>query len=102
MHIDNVDLASWQVQLRGAKTWYLAPPPECWATCHGVMQVHYLLTISKYLDWRYLPTVFVRTELVPHQNTMYPGDVIVVNTNIWFHSTKVTISSRNLVLDVTW
>ena len=28
-----------QVQLRGVKTWYLKPPPECWSACHGVMQV---------------------------------------------------------------
>ena len=28
-----------QAQLRGIKTWYLRPPPECWTTCHGVMQV---------------------------------------------------------------
>jgi len=60
LHIDNVDLASWQAQVRGVKTWYLKPPPECWASCHGLMQT-----------------------------TLYPGDIIIVNTNIWFHSTKV-------------
>lgn len=60
LHVDNVDLASWQVQLRGAKTWYLKSAPECWWSCHGFMQT-----------------------------TLYPGDVIIVNTNVWFHGTKV-------------
>jgi len=59
-HVDNVDLASWQAQLKGVKTWYLKPPPECRSSCHGTMQ-----------------------------STLYPGDVLIVNTNIWFHSTKV-------------
>lgn len=59
-HVDNVDLSSWQVQLRGVKTWKLRSPPECWMSCHGEIQT-----------------------------TLYPGDIIIVNTNIWFHSTKV-------------
>ena len=49
-----------QVQLRGVKTWWLRSPPECWHSCHGVIET-----------------------------TVYPGDIIVLNTNIWFHSTKV-------------
>ena len=79
-HVDNVDLPSWQVnlilknvvlgnrdnldntkvQLRGVKTWRLRSPPECWMSCHGEIKT-----------------------------TLYPGDIIIVNTNIWFHSTKV-------------
>lgn len=59
-HVDNVDMSSWQVQLGGVKTWYLKPPPECRFTCPGQIQT-----------------------------TLYPGDIIVVNTNFWFHSTKV-------------
>ena len=78
--MDNVDLPSWQVnlilknvvlgnrdnlentkvQLRGVKTWRLRSPPECWMSCHGEIKT-----------------------------TLYPGDIIIVNTNIWFHSTKV-------------
>jgi hypothetical protein len=59
-HVDKVDMMSWQAQVRGVKTWYLRPPPECWAVCHGDMET-----------------------------TLYPGDIIIVNTNVWFHSTKV-------------
>merc|ERR1711971_111302 len=59
-HVDNVDLSSWQAQLRGVKTWRLRSPPECWMSCHGEIKT-----------------------------TLYPGDIIIVNTNIWFHSTKV-------------
>ncbi|EDS39638.1 conserved hypothetical protein [Culex quinquefasciatus] len=28
--VDNVRLPSWQSQLKGAKEWILAPPPECY------------------------------------------------------------------------
>ena len=37
-----------QVQVRGTKTWYLKPPPECWSACHGIMQVLYLGSIVSY------------------------------------------------------
>ena len=59
-HIDNVDMSSWQAQIAGSKTWYLKPPPECWWSCGGVIST-----------------------------VLYPGDIIVVNTNVWFHSTKI-------------
>ena len=59
-HMDSVDLASWTAQISGVKTWYLKPPPECWWDCHGTMET-----------------------------TLHPGDILVVNTNKWFHSTKV-------------
>jgi len=59
-HVDSVDLPSWTAQISGVKTWYLKPPPECWWECHGTMET-----------------------------TLYPGDILVVNTNKWFHSTKV-------------
>ena len=39
VHIDNVDLSSWQAQISGTKTWLLRPPPECWLQCHGDMEV---------------------------------------------------------------
>jgi len=68
-HIDNVFLPSWQAQLAGIKTWYLRPPPECYWSCPGNLQT-----------------------------TLYPGDIIVVNTNIWFHSTMVTGSELSIVI----
>lgn len=60
IHIDNLGLASWQAQISGVKTWYLRPPPECASSCHPTMQA-----------------------------TLYPGDIIIVNTRLWFHGTKV-------------
>ena len=48
-------------QIKGTKTWSLRPPPECWWSCQGGEM----------------------------DALMEPGDVIVVNTNWWFHSTSV-------------
>ena len=53
VHIDNVDLSSWQAQVSGTKRWLLRPPPECWWACHGDMEA-----------------------------VVSPGDIIVVNTII--------------------
>ena len=44
----------------GTKRWSLKPPPECYWKCPGEVSV-----------------------------TLDPGDIIVVNTNWWSHSTKV-------------
>ena len=33
VQIDSVELPTWQAQLKGKKTWTLAPPPECEKTC---------------------------------------------------------------------
>ena len=68
-HIDNVDQSSWQAQISGSKTWYLRPPPECWWTCSGVVST-----------------------------VLHPGDIIVVNTNVWFHSTKIEGPDLSLVI----
>lgn len=59
VHLDNVGHPSWQAQLSGKKTWILIPPPECESVCHNL------------------------------QVTMYTGDIIVVDTNQWFHSTYI-------------
>lgn len=70
IHIDNVDLSSWQAQISGTKTWLLRPPPECWWQCHhGEMET-----------------------------TIHPGDIIVVNTNLWFHSTRIHGSDLSVVI----
>lgn len=60
MHIDSVDRPSWQAMVKGKKTWFLEPPPECELEC------------SKHLN-----------------ATMEPGDILVVDTNKWFHSTYI-------------
>ncbi|WAR11634.1 hypothetical protein MAR_025814 [Mya arenaria] len=58
MHIDNVQRPSWQAQITGTKRWTLEPPPECYYVCEDQLQV-----------------------------TVQPGQIIVLDTNIWFHST---------------
>ena len=71
-HIDGIlvkDQSSWQAQIAGSKTWYLRPPPECWWSCGRVIST-----------------------------TIHPGDIIVVNTNVWFHSTKVEGPGLNLCM----
>jgi len=60
LHIDDVGASSWQAQITGVKTWYLEPPPECFWSCGGRMEV-----------------------------TLYPGDIIVVDANKWYHFTSI-------------
>jgi hypothetical protein len=59
MHIDNVDLPSWQAQVRGRKQWTLRPVPEC-------------LFVCKELNF-----------------IVEPGEILVLNTNVWYHKTFV-------------
>ncbi|XP_003382910.1 PREDICTED: uncharacterized protein LOC100641282 [Amphimedon queenslandica] len=59
LHIDFVGRVSWQAQLSGKKTWTLAPPPECETTCS---------TFNVTVD---------------------TGDIIVIDTNSWFHATFI-------------
>ncbi|XP_058943932.2 bifunctional arginine demethylase and lysyl-hydroxylase JMJD6-like [Pocillopora verrucosa] len=59
IHIDMVQRPSWQAQLSGQKMWTLIPPPECEHVCKTV------------------------------QVTMQKGEIIVLDTNQWFHSTKI-------------
>jgi len=68
-HLDNVDLPSWQAQLAGIKTWYLKPPPECYWSCSGIMDI-----------------------------TLYPGDLLFINTNVWSHSTQIWGPDNSLVM----
>jgi len=60
MHIDAVDRPSWQAMIKGKKTWYFKPPPECTLRCTASLSA-----------------------------TMEPGDILVVDTNKWFHSTYI-------------
>lgn len=60
IHIDHVDRPSWQALVVGAKTWYLYPPPECDMVCPNEMKVN-----------------------------MAEGDILIVDTNLWYHATKV-------------
>ncbi|XP_050314722.1 uncharacterized protein LOC126749118 [Anthonomus grandis grandis] len=59
MHVDNVRYPSWQAQLKGRKLWKLAPPPECYYKCQQL------------------------------EVAMEPGEIIVLDTNRWYHQTIV-------------
>ncbi|XP_064407010.1 uncharacterized protein LOC135351832 isoform X3 [Halichondria panicea] len=59
IHVDMVELSSWQAQLSGTKVWTLTPPPECEHVCQA-----FNITVNK-------------------------GDIIVVDTNRWYHQTTV-------------
>lgn len=58
-HIDYIQKPSWQAQLSGRKTWTLIPPPECDSQCKTLR-----VTLDK-------------------------GDILIVDTNLWYHSTFV-------------
>ncbi|XP_064609038.1 uncharacterized protein LOC135473132 [Liolophura sinensis] len=59
LHLDYVQRPSWQAQISGRKSWALVPAPECESVCHSLN-----VTVEK-------------------------GDIIVVDTNTWYHSTFV-------------
>ncbi|XP_063360705.1 uncharacterized protein LOC134649805 [Cydia amplana] len=59
MHVDSVRHVSWQAQVRGHKQWQLAPPPECLYQCRWITF------------------------------TVNPGEILVVDTNRWYHRTTV-------------
>lgn len=69
MHIDAIDIMSWQAQIKGTKKWTLETPPECYLTC-------------KY-----------RTEII-----VEPGDIVVLDTNRWFHSTEIIGNETSIVI----
>ena len=59
IHIDDVTNPSWQAQISGIKYWTFKPPAECIFKCS---------------------TIYAN---------VYPGDVIVFDSNRWFHSTHI-------------
>ena len=61
--------STWQAQVSGVKTWFLEPPPECAASCPNHLQAN-----------------------------LYPGDMIIVNTNFWMHKTNVLNEGISLVI----
>ncbi|XP_045211104.2 uncharacterized protein LOC123562541 [Mercenaria mercenaria] len=59
VHLDYVVRPSWQAQISGMKTWTLVPSPECEAECKSF------------------------------NVTVHKGDIFVVDTNVWYHSTFI-------------
>lgn len=68
IHIDSVQHSSWQAQIQGNKTWTLEPPPECYYQCVGF------------------------------KDTIRAGEVIVLDTNRWFHGTNVVGDKLSIVI----
>lgn len=68
MHIDSVDHSSWQAQIHGNKTWTLEPPSECYYKCVGF------------------------------KDTVHAGEIIVLDTNKWFHATNVVGNELSIVI----
>ncbi|XP_065349796.1 uncharacterized protein LOC135945823 isoform X1 [Cloeon dipterum] len=68
MHVDNVGSVSWQAQLKGRKLWVLQPPPECLYRC-SIMQT-----------------------------TLEPGDIIVLDTDRWYHSTLIVSDDISITI----
>ncbi|KAH9515529.1 hypothetical protein Btru_011342 [Bulinus truncatus] len=60
MHYDLVTYPSWQAQITGHKLWTLQPPSECFFACPREILV-----------------------------TVHPGEMIVLDTNRWYHSTLI-------------
>ncbi|XP_006625108.1 uncharacterized protein LOC102672593 [Apis dorsata] len=69
MHLDYISRLMWQGQIIGNKTWSVAPTPECDNVC----------------------TRF--------NFTVYAGDIVLLDTRIWYHSTYVI--GKNFSLTVT-
>ncbi|XP_029660460.1 uncharacterized protein LOC115233948 [Formica exsecta] len=69
MHLDYISRLMWQAQIIGSKTWSVAPTPECDSEC----------------------TSF--------QFTVDAADVVLLDTRIWYHSTR--IENGNLSLTIT-
>ena len=60
VHIDYNCIPTWQAVIAGRKKWMLYPPPECESVCANKYQV-----------------------------VLEKGDMLVVDTSLWYHATKV-------------
>ncbi|GFU30016.1 uncharacterized protein NPIL_514491 [Nephila pilipes] len=68
MHLDYVRRPSWQAQIKGRKTWYLLPPPECEDVCTSM------------------------------NITVHRGDIILIDTNQWYHTTVIEGEEMSVTL----
>lgn len=68
MHLDYVRRPSWQAQIKGSKSWFLLPPPECEHICNALN-----ITVSR-------------------------GDIILVDTNQWYHTTVIEGDEMSVTL----
>lgn len=70
MHIDFIGRFMWQAQLRAAKRWRLLPINECEVSCGG------------------------RDAAAALEFTAEPGDVVLVDTRLWYHATAIQPTGR--------
>ncbi|XP_064122537.1 uncharacterized protein LOC135226756 [Macrobrachium nipponense] len=68
LHVDHVGNPSWQAQIKGRKLWTLVPPPECYYQC------------------------------VPLEVQVNPGEIIVLDTNIWYHKTLIVSEDLSVTI----
>lgn len=68
IHIDYVSYPSWQAQLTGRKTWRFIPSYECESVCQTL------------------------------EVTVNTGDVITLDTNMWFHTTQILPGSISVTI----
>ncbi|KZC13473.1 hypothetical protein WN55_05024 [Dufourea novaeangliae] len=68
MHLDYISRLMWQGQILGNKIWTVAPTPECDNIC-------------KHFNF-----------------TVYAGDIVLLDTRIWYHSTYVIDKSFSLTV----
>ncbi|XP_072947479.1 uncharacterized protein [Epargyreus clarus] len=59
MHLDYIPRLMWQGQVKGNKTWSVAPVPECEHVCHK---------FDYYVE---------------------PGDIVLLDTRLWYHATTI-------------
>ncbi|XP_033102091.1 uncharacterized protein LOC117105141 [Anneissia japonica] len=69
LHIDSVENPSWQAQVKGHKLWTLEPPPECYFECPRQLEI-----------------------------TVHPGEIIVLDTNHWFHKTLIVEDELSITI----
>ncbi|KAJ9574035.1 hypothetical protein L9F63_008561, partial [Diploptera punctata] len=69
LHIEAANRPSWQAQLKGSKTWFLHPPPECYYQCE------------------------------PLEITVAPGDIIVVDSTRWHRESAVVSQDLSIAVE---
>jgi histone arginine demethylase JMJD6 len=86
LKVDNVRLPSWQAQLKGTKTWTLAPPPECYYQCHSfevivrpgdISKLRKIQKKNKNIHNFFLFTVVLDTNKWYHKTNVQPGDISI-------------------------
>ncbi|XP_026499233.2 uncharacterized protein LOC113403035 [Vanessa tameamea] len=68
MHLDYIPRLMWQGQVKGNKTWFVVPVPECEHICNKF------------------------------QYYVEPGDVVLLDTRLWYHATRIPRGQFSLTI----